>query len=114
LKLKETCELPAEAFSSAEFRHGPMALVEPRYPMLLFMPGDVAAAGARELATDLKRKGAALYCTGDNLPALEADHPDADALCLIQSFYSLAIDIAAQRGTDVDQPRHLQKVTRTR
>jgi glucosamine--fructose-6-phosphate aminotransferase (isomerizing) len=114
LKLKETCELAAEAFSSAEFRHGPMALVEPRYPMLLFMPGDEAAAGAMALAADLRKKGAALFCTGDNLPALPADHPDADAICLIQSFYSFAVALAASRGTDVDRPRHLQKVTRTR
>jgi glutamine---fructose-6-phosphate transaminase (isomerizing) len=120
LKLKETCGLQAEAFSSAEFQHGPMALVEPRYPILMFMPTDEAAAGAKELAADLRAKGAALFCTGDDatgqgrLPALKPDHPDADAVCLIQSFYSLAIEVAARRGTDVNRPRHLQKVTRTR
>jgi glucosamine--fructose-6-phosphate aminotransferase (isomerizing) len=62
----------------------------------------------------LRKKGAALFCTGDNLPALPADHPDADAICLIQSFYSFAVALAASRGTDADRPRHLQKVTRTR
>jgi glucosamine--fructose-6-phosphate aminotransferase (isomerizing) len=35
-------------------------------------------------------------------------------VCLIQSFYALAIRIAEQRGADVNRPRHLQKVTRTR
>jgi len=35
-------------------------------------------------------------------------------VCLVQSFYAVAVRIAAQRGTDVDRPRHLQKVTRTR
>ena len=119
LKLKETCELHAEAFSSAEFQHGPMALVSPRYPILVFAPGDEAAAGVTELAAGLRGKGAALYCTGDDpgsggLPALAPDHSDVDAVCLIQSFYSLAIEIAARRGTDVNRPRHLQKVTRTR
>jgi glucosamine--fructose-6-phosphate aminotransferase (isomerizing) len=120
LKLKETCELQAEPFSSAEFQHGPMALVEPRYPILMFMPTDQAAAGAKELAADLQRKGAALFCTDNDtaaagrLPALKPDHPDADAVCLIQSFYSLAVGLAAHRGTDVNRPRHLQKVTRTR
>jgi glutamine---fructose-6-phosphate transaminase (isomerizing) len=48
------------------------------------------------------------------LPALPPEHPDADAICLIQSFYALAVRIAVRRGTNVDQPRHLQKVTRTR
>jgi len=114
LKLKETCELQAEPFSSAEFQHGPMALVEARYPVLMFMPTDEAAAGAREFAADLRRKGAALFSTGEELPALPPDHGDADALCLIQSLYAFIIGVAARRGTDVDQPRHLQKVTRTR
>src|SRR5215467_9177986 len=55
LKLKETCNLHAEAFSAAEFLHGPVALVAPRYPVLLFMPTDQAAAGLRSLAADLRR-----------------------------------------------------------
>ena len=45
LKLKETCRLHAEAFSGAEFLHGPVALVSPRYPVLMFMPTDAAAHG---------------------------------------------------------------------
>jgi fructoselysine-6-P-deglycase FrlB-like protein len=49
-----------------------------------------------------------------SLPALPPDHPEADAVCLIQSFYGLAIRLAEQRGSNADAPRHLQKVTRTR
>jgi glutamine---fructose-6-phosphate transaminase (isomerizing) len=48
------------------------------------------------------------------LPTLAPDHPDTDAVCLIQTFYALAIRLAQCRGTNVDLPRHLQKVTRTR
>jgi glutamine---fructose-6-phosphate transaminase (isomerizing) len=120
LKLKETCNLHAEAFSSAEFQHGPMALVSQRYPLLLFVPTDQAAAGLRELAADLRRKGAQVLAAehgepaAGRLPALVPEHPDVDAVCLIQSFYALAVRVAARRGTNVDQPRHLQKVTRTR
>jgi glucosamine--fructose-6-phosphate aminotransferase (isomerizing) len=114
LKLKESCEIQAEPFSSAEFQHGPMALVSARYPILMFMPTDEAAIGVRHSAADLRRKGAALFCTGEELPALQPDHGDADALCLIQSFYAFIISVARQRGTDVDRPRHLRKVTRTR
>jgi glutamine---fructose-6-phosphate transaminase (isomerizing) len=120
LKLKETCNLHAEAFSSAEFQHGPMALVSQHYPVLLFMPTDAAAAGLREFAADLHRKGALVFTaehgqtTAGRLPALPSDHPDADAVCLIQTFYALAVRIAVRRGTNADQPRHLQKVTRTR
>jgi glucosamine--fructose-6-phosphate aminotransferase (isomerizing) len=120
LKLKETCNLHAEAFSSAEFQHGPMALVSELYPILMFLPNDAAAAGVKALAADLRCKGAALFSTENDvsipghLPTLIPDHSDADAVCLIQSFYALAIRVAARRGTDVDRPRHLQKVTRTR
>jgi glucosamine--fructose-6-phosphate aminotransferase (isomerizing) len=120
LKLKEICNLHAEAFSSAEFRHGPIALVQPYYPILLFTPTDEAAAGVRELAADLRRKNATVFMTdsdtrnGGELPALASDHPDTDAVCLIQSFYGLAIRLGQRLGTDVNVPRHLQKVTRTR
>ena len=44
LKLKETCNLHTEAFSGAEFLHGPIALVRPNYPVLVFAP--VAGDGA--------------------------------------------------------------------
>ncbi|HKA71578.1 MAG TPA: SIS domain-containing protein [Xanthobacteraceae bacterium] len=120
LKFKETCDLHAEAFSGAEFLHGPVALVSTLYPILLFMPTDAAAAGLSELAADLRRKGAAVFVTepghgGDgSLAALPPDHPDTDAVCLVQSFYALAVRLAERRGTDVEQPRHLKKVTRTR
>jgi len=120
LKLKETCNLHAEAFSGAEFLHGPVALAAARYPIVMFMPNDQAAPGMRQLAADLRRKGAALLTAepGDaapgRLPALPARHPETDAVCLVQSFYAMLIRLADRLGLDVDRPRHLQKVTRTR
>jgi glutamine---fructose-6-phosphate transaminase (isomerizing) len=120
LKLKEVFNLHAEAFSGAEFQHGPIALVSARYPVLVFLPTDAAAPSLQELAARLRRKGAAVLCAepGDpmpgRLPALAADHPAADAVCLIQSFYGMAVRWADRLGIDTDRPRHLQKVTRTR
>jgi glucosamine--fructose-6-phosphate aminotransferase (isomerizing) len=121
LKLKEICNLHAEAYSGAEFQHGPIALVTSGYPILVFMPGDESAELLSALAADLCRKNAAVFTTGhDNLPGaarlpiLRQDRPETDAVCLIQSFYALAIHMAAHRGLNVDQPRNLQKVTRTR
>jgi glutamine---fructose-6-phosphate transaminase (isomerizing) len=120
LKLKETSNLHAEAFSGAEFLHGPVTLVSKLYPILMFMPNDEAAPGLRRLAADLREKGAALFvaepgeAASSRLPALEADGPEADAICLLQSFYGMAVRLAELRGLDVDRPRHLQKVTRTR
>jgi glucosamine--fructose-6-phosphate aminotransferase (isomerizing) len=119
LKLKETCNLHAEAFSGAEFLHGPVSLVETRYPVLMFMPTDAAAAGMQQLAGELQRMGTALFVTGPGaagltrLPALPPEQPEADAICLIQSFYAMAVELALRLDIDVDRPRHLRKVTST-
>jgi glutamine---fructose-6-phosphate transaminase (isomerizing) len=120
LKLKETCNLHAEAFSGAEFLHGPVALAAPEYPILMFHPADAAAGGMRQLSRNLRAKGCALFTTdtedteGGRLPALAADCAETDAICLIQSFYAMAVLLAQRLGFDVDRPRHLQKVTNTR
>lgn len=119
LKLQETCTVHAEAFSSAEFRHGPMALASSTLPVLMLTPTDASAMGFSELAADLRRAGARLVIAGadnagESLPTLPPEHADADAVCLIQSFYALLPRLAERRGVNVDRPRHLQKVTRTR
>jgi glucosamine--fructose-6-phosphate aminotransferase (isomerizing) len=120
LKLKETCHLHAEAFSGAEFLHGPVALVSSSYPVLMFLPTDEAAPGMARLAAELRRKGTALFATQagaagtGRLPALAPEHPETDAVCLIQSFYAMLIGLAERLGANVDRPRHLKKVTRTR
>jgi glucosamine--fructose-6-phosphate aminotransferase (isomerizing) len=121
LKLKEVCNIPAEAYSGAEFQHGPIALVSSGYPVLIFMPDDNSAEPLSTLTANLCRKRAAVFVTGRDdvpgavrLPALRPDRPETDAVCLIQSFYGLAVHLATHRGINVDQPRNLQKVTRTR
>ncbi len=116
LKLKEVANLHAEAFSGAEFLHGPTALVAPRYPIFVMMPSDAAEVGMRRLVRDIGGKGAALIVTGPegSLPVIAPDHPATDAVCLIQGFYAMLVGLAARLGIDPDRPRHLQKVTRTR
>ena len=120
LKLKEICNLHAEAFSGAEFLHGPVALASPRLPVLMFMPADAAAEGMQQLVTHLRRMGTPLLIAGSGarehgrLPVLAPDQPETDAVCLIQSFYALTLRLAEHLGFDVNQPRNLHKVTRTR
>jgi glucosamine--fructose-6-phosphate aminotransferase (isomerizing) len=120
LKLKETCHLHAEAFSGAEFMHGPVALVQDAFPVLMFMPNDEATPGLERLAADLAAKEARVLVAGPGagaghrLPVAEPDFPEADAVGLVASFYRLAADLAQARGVDPDNPRHLNKVTRTR
>jgi glucosamine--fructose-6-phosphate aminotransferase (isomerizing) len=119
LKLKEVCGMSAEAFSGAEFLHGPVALVSSRYPVLMLMPTDAAYAGMQALKNRLQSKGAQVWSTQAGppavgcLPALASDRPETDAICLVQSFYSMLPKLAAMRGLDADKPPHLTKITRT-
>jgi glucosamine--fructose-6-phosphate aminotransferase (isomerizing) len=118
LKFKETCGLHAEAFSSAEVRHGPMALVTEGFPVLAFAQDDATRPGLEALAADLSRDGAKVLLAGAEqasaimLPTLKA-HPVLQPVLEIQSFYGMAAELSRARGFDADRPPHLNKVTRT-
>lgn len=118
LKLKETCGLHAEAFSAAEVRHGPMALVGPDFPLLVFRQSDETEASVDDLVRDVARHGARVFVAGAApagavaLPAQE-DHPAIEPMLQIQSFYRAAVNLAVARGFDPDRPPHLAKVTET-
>jgi glucosamine--fructose-6-phosphate aminotransferase (isomerizing) len=118
LKLKETCGLHAEAFSSAEVKHGPMALVRAGFPVLMFTQRDDAREGIEELAAEFAARGAAVMLAGTeargaiSLPTIAA-HPVLEPLLTIQSFYGMANALALARGLDPDRPPHLNKVTET-
>jgi glucosamine--fructose-6-phosphate aminotransferase (isomerizing) len=120
LKLKETCGLHAEAFSSAELRHGPMALVGPGFPVMAFAQDDETQAGVEEAVAACLRQGAEVMQAGGkaqsgvlNLPA-PAAHPVLQPIAFVQSFYRMAAELAVARGFDPDRPPNLSKVTETR
>ena len=118
LKLKETCGLHAEAFSTAEVRHGPMALVGPDLPLLVFRQADESADGIEAAAAEMAARGSRVYVVGAQvagairLPALDAD-PALQPVLQIQSFYAAANALSVARGFDPDRPPHLAKVTET-
>ena len=120
LKLKETCGIQAEAFSGAELRHGPMALVLPHFPLLILAPRGPAQAGLLALAQDMRLQGARVLLAapsgtaGAELMVAETGHEDLDPIAVVQSFYGMVEALARARGLDPDAPRHLSKVTRTR
>ena len=119
LKFKETSALQAEAFSGAEIQHGPMALVERGYPLLIFALRGPAQSGLVQLATAMRQRGArVLLAAPPEVPQRDwtlpvADDPDLDPVVAIQAFYVLAERLARLRGFNPDVPRHLNKVTRT-
>jgi glucosamine--fructose-6-phosphate aminotransferase (isomerizing) len=116
-KLKETCMIHAEAFSSAEVLHGPNELAGPDFPVLLFRSEDAGDASVKEAARQLAAQGAPVITAGGgdpgSLPVPRAPHPTLAPILQIQAFYRMANALAFDRGHDPDQPRHVQKVTHT-
>ncbi|WP_342620152.1 SIS domain-containing protein [Rhodoferax sp. GW822-FHT02A01] len=119
LKFKETCGIQAEAFSGAEVQHGPMALVDTGYIILIFALRGPAQASLLQVARDMRQRGAnVLLAAPDDvaerdLTLATADIPDLDPIVAIQSFYLLVEAVSRARGIDPDAPRHLSKITST-
>lgn len=115
LKFKETCGLHAEAYSSAEVKHGPMALVGPGFPVLCFAQPDETESGTLALAQEFRGRGAQVWLASahGDLPLVAAPHPACAPLITIQSFYRAINALALRRGHNPDVPPHLNKVTET-
>jgi glucosamine--fructose-6-phosphate aminotransferase (isomerizing) len=121
LKLKEICGLHAEAMSSAELMHGPLALPGSDFPVIAFLQQDATEAGMVKVLRGLSARGVPVAAAGSEdrqagtvlLPSVPGVHPFAAPILLIQSFYLLAERLAWARGRDPDRPPHLKKVTET-
>ena len=118
LKFKETCGLHAEAFSAAEVRHGPIALVGPGFPVMVFSQEDETEEGVAAAIAAFISQGADVIQVGGApaggllLPSLRS-HAVLEPIAQAQSFYSFADALARARGRDPDRPSHLAKVTET-
>jgi glutamine---fructose-6-phosphate transaminase (isomerizing) len=118
LKCKETCALHAEAYSGAEVRHGPLALLGPGFPALILAQDDATRPGLEALAAELAARGVDVLIAGAAaagaipLPTLPAPAALAPIL-LASSSYRLLAALARLRGLDPDRPPHLRKVTET-
>ncbi|MGA3185465.1 MAG: SIS domain-containing protein [Bryobacteraceae bacterium] len=126
LKLMETCYVVAERFSTADFLHGPIAMVERSFPMFLFAPSGVTWDGMRDMIERLVSLKAEtlVFTDASNRAAIEAN-PRAVVIPtkLSQEWYTpipyiipaqiFAASLAAWKGLDPDRPRTLSKVTRT-
>lgn len=119
LKFKETCGLHAEAFSSAEVKHGPMAIVGPGFPVLAFAQDDGTGDGTVAVAREFRQRGAPVWLAapgihgGDSLPLARSLHPAMTPLITVASFYKAVNALSVARGHNPDLPPHLNKVTET-
>ena len=117
LKLKETCGLHAEAFTAAEVKHGPMAIVGEGFPVLLFAQQDKTLAGMDSLVEDFRARDAKVFVASESisgsLPVVQGAHPAIAPMLAVQSFYRMANALSIARGYNPDEPPHLRKVTET-
>ncbi len=123
LKLMETCYVVAERFSSADFFHGPLAIVERRFPIVLFAPAGVTHAGSVDLLHRLKELHAdCLAITNSTEIAKLSSRSLMLAADIPENLTPIPFAIPAQlfaaylseaKGLDPDAPRSLTKVTKT-
>ncbi len=123
LKLMETCYVVAERFSSADFFHGPLAIVERRFPMILFAPKGVTGKSNIDLLKQLKELHADSFSiTNDEEIASLSSRtlkmsPEIDEFLspipFIVPAQLFAALLAKAKGIDADAPRSLSKVTKT-
>jgi glutamine---fructose-6-phosphate transaminase (isomerizing) len=125
LKLKETTSTTAEAFSAADFFHGPVALVDPDYPVLLVDVGGRSGSAALDSAAEVGRRGGKvlLVRAGEVVPS-ETPAPALALRVPLAEYYTpivavvlgqvLSVELAALRGLDPSHPRGLSKITRTK
>lgn len=122
LKLMETCYVVAERFSSADFFHGPLAIVERRFPVIMFAPTGPTKTSNIELLNRLRELGAdSLSITNDDEIAASSTQslrmPEMDEFLspipFIVPAQLFAAYLAEAKGLNPDAPRSLAKVTKT-
>lgn len=124
LKLKELTYTMVEPYSSADFLHGPLALIEESFPAVVIAPTGVMLPEIRAFVGTLKERGAETIIVSDDdellaqarIPVrLPVTLPEwASPLTAIVPGQLLAMSLAHVRDYDVDRPRGLRKVTETR
>lgn len=121
LKLMETTYTVAEAFSEADLRHGPLAMVTRDFPVVAIVPAGKARSSMTELIQTLNERGAELVVIGDDEGSLQkaaagfrvpVSCPEVlSPIIHILPSQMLAHDLSLLRGFDPDSPRGLSKVT---
>ncbi|MBZ0294928.1 MAG: SIS domain-containing protein [Anaerolineae bacterium] len=124
LKLKELTYILAEPYSSADFKHGPVALVAHGFPVVAVVPQGKLAAELTSFLSDLRERGAELIVVSAHEAALQlaqtplrlpGELPEwASPIVNVVPGQLFALGLTMAKGYDVDQPRNIQKVTRTK
>jgi glucosamine--fructose-6-phosphate aminotransferase (isomerizing) len=125
LKMMETSYVIAERFSSADFLHGPIAMVEPNFPAFLFAPSGPTRQSIREMLVRLQGLQAeTVAITDQKNPGLKKLASRVITIpARIEELYTpipyiipaqlFAAALASEKNLDPDRPRTLEKITRT-
>ena len=124
LKLKELSYIHAEGYPAGEMKHGPIALIDERMPVVALAPSDSLFEKMANNIQEAKARGARLIVFGtegesrlkeilddehDRLVELPPHPAAVSPLLMVVPLQLLAYHIAVARGCDVDQPRNLAK-----
>ena len=123
LKIKELARVWAEPYSSADFAHGPRALLERGTPVLFLAARGATEREARSLAAAMRARGARVYAITDD-ETLAGKVDDAvllrrrvgellSPIVLVVAAQNVAAHVARRHGRDPEKPAGLSKVTRT-
>jgi len=123
IKLMETCYVVAERFSSADFLHGPIAMVERMFPVFLFAPRGRTFPGMKDLLDKLTTLGAETVVISSESAALrtatrgfkisERINEILSPIPYIIPAQLFTALLAKAKGLSPDHPRSLAKITRT-
>jgi glutamine---fructose-6-phosphate transaminase (isomerizing) len=120
LKLKEISYIHAEGYAAGELKHGPLALVDERMPVVAVAPNDELLEKVQSNLQEVRARGGELIVFADETLKLHAD-PGVTVVPLpavekilapivyVVPLQLLAYHVAVLKGTDVDQPRNLAK-----
>jgi glucosamine--fructose-6-phosphate aminotransferase (isomerizing) len=123
LKIKELTQVVAEPYSSADFRHGPIATATPGFPVIVIAPIGAVFQDTHSLISELRRRRAELLVISDDTQALDAADlalPFAPGLpewltplVAVVPGQRFAMQLTLEKGFDPDKPEGLLKVTET-
>ena len=120
LKLKEISYIHAEAYPAGELKHGPLALVTDKMPVVTVAPNDLLLEKLKSNMQEVKARGGKLYVFADqdtnivstegiNVIRLPEHYGNLSPILHVVPLQLLAYHTACARGTDVDKPRNLAK-----
>ncbi len=120
LKLKEISYIHAEAYPAGELKHGPLALVTEKMPVVTVAPNDILLEKLKSNMQEVKARGGKLYVFADqdteivssegiNVIRLPEHYGNLSPILHVVPLQLLAYHTACARGTDVDKPRNLAK-----